>query len=91
MENYRRYVLWQETEAIATTCVADEFRTKVSFHIIEDCEEEEEKFGEYMVSQYGSQDYGYQVDFDKIGTFYGSYLKKLMKAIEDRIKDEKEI
>ena len=45
-------------------------------------QDELDKFGEYMADEYGYQDYSYEVEFKKIGTFKDQEALQLLKLLE---------
>ena len=62
--------LWKKTECQVQGCVEDDSESrsyKVEFYLIRETEADE--FGEERASDYGDQDYGYQVSYNLLATF----------------------
>lgn len=58
---------------------------KTAFYLIEDTEEEMDKFGEYQASECGYQDYSYKVDFKFIITLNEKQLKEIYNLIQNKL------
>lgn len=45
--------------------------------------EERDTFGENLADEYGNQDYGFIIDYQKQGTFHKDEIKEILKQIKE--------
>jgi len=77
------YTLWKKTEKHTTGCPEDESESSTykSQYILV-AEKDADDFGESCASDYGDQDYGYQVSYKEVAKFYDrNALAEVVKVI----------